>query len=125
MPANRLMCLIIKWKSYTSGNSNRGKLQKNSSTIGPLAGMEPMPVRLVYNFHSILRKFSTSSEVPKIITIYPQPICRRYHPKYTFIKLAPISCLRTLVVRAVHQHRTGSIPARGPIVDEFFSTVPG
>ena len=38
-----------------------------------------------------------------------------------------ISYLRSLVVRAVHRHRTGvgSIPAGGPIVDEFFSTVPG
>ena len=33
----------------------------------------------------------------------------------------------SLVVRAVHRNRTGvgSIPAGGPIVDEFFSTVPG
>jgi hypothetical protein len=30
-------------------------------------------------------------------------------------------------VRAAHRHRTGvgSIPAGGPIVDEFLSTVPG
>ncbi len=43
------------------------------------------------------------------------------------ITLAPVSYLRSLVVRAVHRHRTGvgSIPAGGPIVDEFFSTVPG
>ena len=47
--------------------------------------------------------------------------------KYTLITLALVSYLRSLVVRAVHQHRTGvgSIPAGGPIVDEFFSTVPG
>ena len=46
---------------------------------------------------------------------------------YTLITLAPVSYLRSLVVRAVHRHRTGvgSIPAGGPIVDEFFSTVPG
>ncbi len=52
---------------------------------------------------------------------------RHYHPKYTLITLAPVSYLRSLVVRAVHRHRTGvgSIPAGGPIVDEFFSTVPG
>ncbi len=58
--------------------------------------------------------------------IYPQPIRRHYHPKYTFITLAPVSYLRSLVVRAVHRHRTGvgSIPAGGPIVDEFFPTVP-
>ena len=63
----------------------------------------------------------------KILMIYPQPIRRYYHPKYTLIKLAPISYLRSLVVRAVHRHRTGvgSIPAGGPIVDEFFSNVPG
>ncbi len=37
-----------------------------------------------------------------------------------------VSYLRSLVVRAVHWHRTGvgSIPAGGSIVDEFFSTVP-
>ena len=48
--------------------------------------------------------------------IYSQPIRRHYHPKYTFITLAPVSYLRSLVVRAVHRHRTGvaSIPARGP-----------
>ncbi len=47
--------------------------------------------------------------------------------KCTFITLAPVIYLRSLVVRAVHRHRTGegSIPAGGPIVDEFFSTVPG
>ncbi len=41
--------------------------------------------------------------------------------------LAPVSYLRSLVVRAVHPHRTGvgSIPGGGPIVDEFVSTVPG
>ena len=35
---------------------------------------------------------------------------------YTLITLAPISYLRSLVVRAVHRHRTGvgSIPAGGP-----------
>ena len=61
------------------------------------------------------------------IMIYPQPIRRHYHPKYTLITLAPVSYLRSLVVRAVHRHRTGigSIPAGGPyIVDEYFSTVP-
>ena len=61
--------------------------------------------------------------------IYPQPIRRHsHHPKYTLITLAPISYLRSLVVRAVHRHRTGvgSIPAGGLIVvDEFFSTVLG
>ncbi len=58
--------------------------------------------------------------------IYPQPVRRHYHPKYSLITLAPVSYLRSLVVRAVHRHRTGvgSIPAGGPIVDEFFSTVP-
>ena len=36
--------------------------------------------------------------------------------KYTLITLAPVSYLRSLVVRAVHRHRTGvgSIPAGGP-----------
>ena len=53
-----------------------------------------------------------------VLMIYPQPVRRHYHPKYTLI--------RSLVVKAVHRHRTGmgSIPAGGPIVDEFFSTVP-
>ncbi len=57
----------------------------------------------------------------------PPQIHIHYHPKYTLITLAPVSYLRSLVVRAVHRHRTGvgSIPAAGPIVDEFFSTVPG
>ncbi len=36
--------------------------------------------------------------------------------KNTLITLAPVSYLRSLVVRAVHRHRTGvgSIPAGGP-----------
>ncbi len=44
-----------------------------------------------------------------------------------FVTLAPVSYLRSLVVRAVHRHRTGvgSIPAGGRIVDDFFSTVLG
>ena len=51
--------------------------------------------------------------------IYPQPVRRHYHPKYTLITLAPFSYLRSLVVSiytAVHRHRTGvgSIPAGGP-----------
>ncbi len=52
----------------------------------------------------------------KIIMIYPQPVRRHYHPKYTLITLAPVSYLRSLVVRAVHRHRTGVglIPAGGP-----------
>ena len=43
------------------------------------------------------------------------------------ITLALVSYLRSSVVRALHRHRkgVGSIPAGGPIVDEFFSTVPG
>ncbi len=63
----------------------------------------------------------------KILMINRQPVRRHYHPKYTLITLAPVSYLRSLVVRAVHRHRTGvgSIPAGRPIVDEFFSTVPG
>ena len=46
---------------------------------------------------------------------------------YTIITLALVSYLRSSVVRALHRHRkgAGSIPAGGPIVDEFFSTVPG
>ncbi len=44
------------------------------------------------------------------------PISRHYHLKYTLITLASVSYLRSLVVRAVHQHRTGvgTIPAGGP-----------
>ncbi len=69
----------------------------------------------------------TLQKILHILMIYPQPVRRHYHPKYTLITLAPVSYLRSLVVRAVHRHRTGvgSIPAGGPIVDEFFSTVPG
>ncbi len=48
--------------------------------------------------------------------IYPQPVRVHYHHKYTLITLAPVSYLRSLVVRAVHRHRTGvgSIPAGRP-----------
>ena len=52
----------------------------------------------------------------------------RYHYAIImFITLAPVSYLRSLVVRAVHRRRTGvgSISAGGPIVDEFFSAEPG
>ena len=47
--------------------------------------------------------------------------------KYTIITLALVSYLRSSVVRALFRHRkvVNSIPARGPIVDEVFSTVPG
>ena len=67
-----------------------GTVEKNSSTIGPPAGIEP--------------------------TL-----------KYTIIMLALVSYFRSSVVRALHRHRkgVGLIPAGGPIVDEFFSTVPG
>ena len=48
---------------------------------------------------------------------------------YRQIKITPalVRCLRSSVARALHRHRkgVGSIPAGGPIVDEFFSTVPG
>ena len=59
--------------------------------------------------------------------IYPQPVRMHYHPKYTLITLAPISYLRSLVVRAVHgltQAQVLFLP-EDLIVDEFFSTVPG
>ncbi len=48
--------------------------------------------------------------------IYTQPVRWHYHPKYTLITLAHVSYLHSLVVRAVHRHRTGvgSIPAGGP-----------
>ena len=47
--------------------------------------------------------------------------------KYTIITFAVVSYLRSSVVRALHRHRKGkgSIPAGGPIVNGFFSTVPG
>ena len=46
---------------------------------------------------------------------------------YTLITPALVSYLRSSVARALHRHRkgVGSIPAGGPIVDEFFSNVPG
>ena len=63
----------------------------------------------------------------KMIMIYPQPVLRHYHPKCTLITLPPVSYLRSLVLRAVHRHRTGvdSFPAGRPIVENFFLTVPG
>ena len=78
--------------------------------------------RLVYNIHSyqdILTLYKNSQPRVKchnIMMIYPQPVCRHYHPKYTLITLAPVSYLRSLVVRAVHWHRTGvwSIATRAP-----------
>ena len=47
--------------------------------------------------------------------------------KYTIITLALVSYLRSSVARALHRHHkgVGSIPAGGPVVDEFFSTAPG
>ncbi len=81
--------------------------------------------RHVYNFHSILRHINPLENSPhrmkchKIVMTYPQPIRRHYHPNDTLITLAPpISYLRSLVVRAVHRHRTctgvGSISVGGP-----------
>ena len=43
--------------------------------------------------------------------------------KYTIITLALVSYLLSSVARALQG--LGSIPAGGPVVDEFFSTVPG
>ncbi len=57
-----------------------------------------------------------------------EPLIGYYKLNHYDFVLAAVSYLRSLVVRAVHRHRTGvgSIPAGGPIVvDEFFSTVPG
>ena len=47
---------------------------------------------------------------------YDFVVRRHYHPKCTLITLAPVSYLHSLVVRAVHWHRTGvgSILAGGP-----------
>ena len=47
-------------------------------------------------------------------------------PKYTLITLAPVSYFRSLVVRAVHRHRTdmGSIPAGGPMLMNFSQLFP-
>ena len=47
--------------------------------------------------------------------------------RYTLIMPALVSYLRSSVARALHRYRegVGSIPAGGPTVDEFFSTVPG
>ncbi len=38
------MCLSIEWKLYTCRNYKRETVEKNSSTIGPSAGIEPTPV---------------------------------------------------------------------------------
>ena len=82
----------------------------------------PVRISTCVKFPLVLRHYNPSEIYPhrvkchKIIMIYPQPVRRHYHPKYTLITLAPISYLRSLVVRAVHRHHTGagSIPAGGP-----------
>ena len=74
----------------------------------------------------LTRIFPCSKEILEYFTFgignRTSPIRRHYHPKYTFTTLALVSYLRSLVVRALHRHRkgVGSIPAGGPIVDEFF-----
>ena len=60
-----------------------------------------------------------------VIIHQPMYISRHYHPNYTIIMLALVGYLRSLLVRALHRKRVGSIPAEGPIVEEFFSTVVG
>ncbi len=65
-----------------------------------------------------------SSTIGPPAGIEPTPVrcrCTALTIHYAFT-LAPVNYLRSLV-----RHRTGvgSIPAGGPIVDEFFSTVPG
>ena len=83
---------------------------------------------VTYDFHSKLRPINPLEFIlhrvkcHKILIDLPSPIRRHYHPKYTFTTLALVSYLRSLVVRALHRHRkgVGSIPAGGPIVDEFF-----
>ena len=90
--------------------------------------MDPMSTYMLYYIHDAMACFVSHIwehflnfswhrvKCHKIMMIYPQPIRRHYHPKYTLITLAPVSYLRSLVVRAVHRHRTGvgSIPAGGP-----------
>ena len=75
---------------------------------------------LLYPYYKIYN--SDRVKCHKILIDLPSPIRRHYHPKYTFTTLALVSYLRSLVVRALHRHRkgVGSIPAGGPIVDEFF-----
>ena len=99
-----LLCLSIETKLYTYRNSNRGTVKKNSSTISS-SGRN--------------RTYACAMPVhcSKIKMIYPQPIRRHYLPKMHINyacshQLPPYS----LVVRAVHRHRTGvgSIPAGRP-----------
>ena len=63
----------------------------------------------------------------KIVMIYLQPVRRHHHLEIHIITSALVSYLRSSVARALHWHRkgVGSIPAGGPVVDEFFSTVLG
>ncbi len=93
--------LILKWLALRDMKIKRGLslvLSKN------LAGHVPLlpPVPTPYTQYMIM--------------IYPQPVRRHYHLKYILITLAPVSYLRSLVVRAEHLHRTAvsSIPAGGP-----------
>ncbi len=107
---------VIFWDHYSRPPSDFIKIHPPWNVVGyEFVGQstQSVEIRDVYNFHSILRHINSSENSPhrvkchKITTIYPQPIRRHYHPKYTFITLAPFSYLRSLVVRAVHRHRTG------------------
>ena len=63
----------------------------------------------------------------KILTDLSSPIPTHYHPKYTIntATLALVSNFCSSVARALRRYReaAGSIPAKGPIVGEFFSIV--
>ena len=115
-----------------------GTVEKNSSTIGPPAGIEPTPLRCrctaCVRFNSSLRHIYPSEfalsrvKCHKILIDLPSNLFAGITTlNYTIITLALVSYLRSSVVRALHRHRkgVGSIPAGGPIVDEFFSTVSG
>ena len=84
----------------------------------------PLGTKILWTF----RIYPTSSEVPQnhnwFTLTYSQALLSL---KYTLTTLALVSCLYSSVARALHRHRksVGSIPAGGPIVESFFSTVSG
>ena len=110
------ICVLERVEIIHKSKFLPGTVEKNSSGRNRTYACA-MPVNIYDTGEYTLQKnYPHRVKCHKIIMIYPQPVRRHYHPKYTSITLAPVSYLRSLVVRAVHRHRTGvgSIPAGGP-----------
>ena len=103
-------------------------VEKNESTIGPPAEMEPTLLRsrwvALTTVRATFRIYPPSSVMPQ----NRNWLTHFYFQALLSLNTHPASYLCSSVARALHGNRRKSvvlIPAGGPIVDSFFSTPPG